>query len=683
MSEWLGDVVTVRNVEVRPVVSRGNPAYPLVPDYDSYTEEGQRALRVNAVRQWLLHPRYSDPNYHLRPQEEMRATNPEAYTASLRFFDQYYLQGAYREGHSEFYDVEPVVRTPHLDRIAELIYTHHRTIVVIPRGFMKSTLMKKCSLMELLCTPNFKIHYITNTTPNAKAMMLGLFREAENNSLIIDDFAQEPEFRDRGEVKGGTRESTQPWSLDRGVAVFANNSEIRFAGIESQLRGARPHKLNLDDIERDAKSSTDMQSLRRDMHDLIWRQYAPMIRDPRRQMVWFGTLVSQQHLLAMATMEDPETGRLGDEAFRPFARVIFQAGYPSMNDLQHSLCEDYYPVAQMRREIEEATPDVRMKMRAEYFSKPGSSMVDGFTLDSELHGYSVRSQEGPPLGAWAEDPYLTEGVVSYWSAHDNKRQEWDPGEFLESLRIFITADWNLSMSSTADYSAIAVMGVNKLNELFVLDMFVDRLPTPELSNRIVDRIFRWRPRAVGVEAPTLHHSIAQDLHTKITDNMEAMPVRPQMVEISSYGQTKEEKIAGLQWRFGTRDYPASRIKLPLQWRSGKGWDHLFYQIENYDASVKGGGVRNDDAIDAVAMEQKMLPALRNSKDASVTRERDAIAQLLAGRTHDERGNPLASAIDPSSLPAVIVDEISRRAHQRNERNADQQRTRTRGGNRSL
>lgn len=662
MTVYLKDPVRVRGIDVWPVVREtAGDNYPLPGDYDSLTKDGQRIARINGCRQWLLHPRYVQGKYHQNPVD---TDDPERLMWSLRLFDRLYLQRGYYEGFSNFYDVDPESEAPHLDKASIYHHVNHKCIIVMPRGFAKTSFNRKLVMLGLLSSPVFRMHYYSSTMKVARPLMEPVFTEFENNSQIHDDWSGQPEFG--GRIKGSRGSNdTRPWSFQTGVATLTNGSQLKIGGVEEASRGGRPHWLGLDDVEKDGTSSTDMQNRREKVHNLIFSLYKPMIRDPRRQMLILGTLISPQHLLAHATLEDPETGNLGMESFRQFARVIFQAGYPSMEDLQYSLWEDYWPVAQMRKDIELAEPDEREKMQAEYFAKPGSATSNSLQLDGKLHGYEIREPVNRnPVGSWGPDPYESDLVVNYWSAINSTNVSLSSEDFFSSLRIFITSDWNLSTSATADYSCIAVMGVNSNNELFVLDMMLQRMQPSDLVDEIVRMIFKWKPRAVGVEAPSLDHTVHASLEVQLRSELDRLERRPKLVQIPTHGESKEEKIAALQWRIGTAKRPAALLKLPFQWRKVGVWGEVFYQLEHHNPGVKGGGIRNDDAIETISMESKMMMHTRKTSDPH-TLDQYTLIQKLLTQKHPE--GELLRGLDPTTeIPAILVDRIGDSAREREE-----------------
>ena len=79
-----------------PTKEEGNALFPLPPDYDTLTEDGQRQARVNACRQWLVPTK--DPS-----DKALR------FVSSVLFFDHWYLFPDEEDDFNPmFYDEEPV-----------------------------------------------------------------------------------------------------------------------------------------------------------------------------------------------------------------------------------------------------------------------------------------------------------------------------------------------------------------------------------------------------------------------------------------------------------------------------------------------------------------------------------------------------------------------------------------------
>ena len=127
------DFVRIKRV---PTKAEGNALFPLPPDYDSLTEDGQRQARVNACRQWLVPTR--DPQ-----DKSLR------FVASVLFFDQWYLVPDEEDDFNPmFYDEDPVpIPDGHLGIYKEWA-TSRASITIAPRGFAKSNCIRKSIILH-------------------------------------------------------------------------------------------------------------------------------------------------------------------------------------------------------------------------------------------------------------------------------------------------------------------------------------------------------------------------------------------------------------------------------------------------------------------------------------------------------------------------------------------------------
>lgn len=81
------------------------------------------------------------------------------------------------------------------------------------------------------------------------------------------------------------------------------------------------------------------------------------------------------------------------------------------------------------------------------------------------------------------------------------------------LRIFLGIDPAVSLADTADYFAMAVIGLTDDNaQAFLLDTFLDRVAFPDQLDLIRQWQLQWRPELIGVEANAFQKAIVQQAH---------------------------------------------------------------------------------------------------------------------------------------------------------------------------
>lgn len=172
------------------------------------------------------------------------------------------------------------------------------TLIMLPRGFSKTTLaVIKCLRNILYQECRFSL-YVSNSSPHAKMQLATIKREISDNRFIHTIF---------GELRPPLRED-QKWSEDlfetiTGFAMAARGKGSQIRGLNHM--GNRPKHIVADDME-------DLESVQSDTQrekDRIWF-YSDLIpalpeMDPDSSITVLGTLLHSDSL-AMTLAQDPQ-----------------------------------------------------------------------------------------------------------------------------------------------------------------------------------------------------------------------------------------------------------------------------------------------------------------------------------------------------------------------------------------
>lgn len=100
--------------------------------------------------------------------------------------------------------------------------------------------------------------------------------------------------------------------------------------------------------------------------------------------------------------------------------------------------------------------------------------------------------------------------------------------FRQRLRIVQFWDTAFSEMQSADYSACCTIGVDASNQIYVLNVFRDRLTPAQIENKMVELIGSYRPLFWGVELPAFKQKTVADIMQRVTKrvivNAVAVPV---------------------------------------------------------------------------------------------------------------------------------------------------------------
>lgn len=630
-------------------IDQSSELWPLPPDYNELTEKGQRLARVNACRQWMWDGWSS---------EEMRIN---AYVASVRFFDLYYLHPDYEvDWDPMYYDAEPLPTPPmHYDLLRQHAQSR-MAIAIMPRGSAKSTLIRTGIMCEMLSHPAFGQVYATSSLDNTRMTGHRIREQFMGNERINDDFG--PECRNgrltprRGEAPFGDS-----------YMQIGNGSYLKCVSSESKLRGLRPARFKLDDPEFDEKAATSMSLVREYMDTLLFRVALPMVMRGISKLHWTATFVSKRHY-AWHAMSVDDAGRALDPRFDNWDRMLIRSEY-DVGGEPRSCWPEMWPITREDRDRRAQTnPRLRQAVSleeikeilgysayaAEYLGKPGAGDEVYFPeLEETRHGYWIESVDGLSDQA----PGASEDQIC-WNTHKDgiwQLKKLPLRAFLSQTRQFMTVDTSYTSGPDSDSKVACLMAVTPENELFVLDLWAEQCQQQILVQQTLRMSDLWRCRSVHVEAILEGNSVWNELTSLVNQRArEAMGVEhlPGIVKLNPGRMRKEDKIAGLSWRFRQ-----GMIKLPLRRRNEKPWRDLFNQIQEFNPEAANGGLQHDDELDCVAMSMFILKGRVRDWQGGRAEEkvRDPLELLRNGEVTDETtGLPNAMRLDWSK---VTVSEV--------------------------
>jgi len=625
-----------------PFRHEDNPCYPLPPDYDDLTSEGQRLARVNACRQWTLW------NNKIHPIEK-----GEAFVRGIDFFDKYYLQQDHDdEGNvlfdSYFYDFDPL-RTPveHWEFMRASI-TNKRLAGVMPRGGAKTSMQRKRIIMQMIARPRYSFIYATSTNELAELTGEMVRYQLYENPRINDDWS--PEYG--GRIKPGRSEGSQGMKN----FVLSNRSSFFATSAESRQRGGRPIRYLLDDPEYDPKASTSMEVIREWMETLIFKIIMPMLSRPNVGIDWVGTFVSKRHYLWHAlqtketTLSDGTLARVADDSrFNKWHRRIARAANEEIDEKGNKVLVSFWPEMwpsteeeKLRLKLHEDTETlVQIKenwgsavFNAEMMAQPGEAGTNFFPeLDKRLHGWWI--DEGSADEAFALKPYKSKSILCYYDGNTDTLIERTIEDMVFTCFMFQTADTSYGEKKTSDFKACGLFLVDENGNLLIMDLWAAQAKEAILVTELFGMADRWRcplicPEKVK-EGSSLIDSISEIVRVRASDAMGVewlptiVPKHPGMAE-------KSARIAGSLWRF-----EHGKIKMPLWKRDVWPWSTFYDQIEGFNPYVKDGGLEHDDLIDiALAMPQAVTRAGMFVRIGDDEVEKTPYERLMDGETIDHK-----------------------------------------------
>lgn len=603
-----------------------NPYFPLPPDYSSLSRDGQREARLFTLR---------DQN---TPQKLAQAWN---------LFRQLYL----RPRGDAFYQLG-FHKSPsfHWQMIIDL-GTYARNCQAAPRGFGKSVVIGiEVPLFLLLTRPYFSIAMAMATDKLIDARFGRLMMEFEENPHVLHDF---------GRIKP-PRGTAKTWNHHR-LQLHNNGSLIEGFSVMGRKRGARPILFIMDDPEFDSddtSGSANSQYIITEKYErILFRQIVPMLAEGS-SMFWIGTMINHQCLLYRACEED-------DPKFKVWMRRVYKAEDATRTK---PLWESQWSLKFLKAKEAEMGHSA---YSTEYLNTPLTDETKLLHVDETLNEYTIPEWAelapadrkfllGSPTTVEWNQRVRIENPDSSLDFEIEKKSAGANKTFAGMYRV-ATVDTASGLTGKHDYRAIAILGYDHNNCLWILDLWQGRCRDSQFYPQLYEMARAWQVRVVGIESFGTTGSLVDSMSEYVADFTEKMaavssatntnwvprivPVRPPQ------RLSKGDKIAELEWRFqaGKIKYPAHR---KMEWPVSA----LYEQTENFTRDL--ALLRHDDAIDCVALSNYLLHT-RGRKAA-----RDPVKKSLAEQIRTDeplvRGLPVLSGLSASNLTEDQVNALLQR-----------------------
>jgi intein/homing endonuclease/phage terminase large subunit-like protein len=155
------------------------------------------------------------------------------------------------------------------------------------------------------------------------------------------------------------------------------------------------------------------------------------------------------------------------------------------------------------------------------------------------------------------------------------------------LNRFITVDPAISEKKEADYSAMVCVGVDKMNNWYILDLWREKCQ----PKRLLDQLFywdsKWKPISVGIETTAFQKTLQYFAYEEMKKQNHFIPLK----ELTHSDKTKDQRIRGLEPRYETGSV--------FHCKQVANNDYLEDEIRRFP---KG---KNDDMVDALASQLEL------------------------------------------------------------------------------
>lgn len=360
-----------------------------------------------------------------------------------------------------------------------------RSVIVLPRGFLKTSVVTKAyPIWRAVRNPNIRMLIVSNSEPNAKKMVSQIKQVFERNRVfqwlfpdLIPDFAH-------------CRWSDLAAEINRDASIGYQEATFEGAGVGSNVVSRHYDLIIEDDTlspRKDDATGAELMPMKEEVDQVIgWHRLATslLITPDQGEIVVVGTRWAYHDLIGSIIQECPE--------YAHFQRAAVEDGKPT------------YPTRFPQTALEFIEKEQGPYMfQALYMNRPVAAEKQIFKPEW------VREFEFAPA----------------------------------NLRTFMAVDLAIKQEESADYNAIIVGGMDSVGRLYILNA-VRMRATPR---EIVDAIFRLAREhpgieRVAVEAVAYQAAMIYMLNDRMVEEGVFLPVEA----IKRRERTKEQRILRLQ-----------------------------------------------------------------------------------------------------------------------------------------
>ena len=596
---------------LKRVPRKGNPYYPLPPDYPELTGIGQRDARVSAVA------------FHETPDDLVRA---------WAFFRSHYLFGD-----RDWYKHGVVPSPPAHYQIVHDLGRFPYNVWAAPRSYAKSTILAgEIPLMFLLSKPHFETVLVFPTLRRVVQRFDLFMQQIENNQKIVDDF---------GKLK--PKKGSGQWN--HSAIKLPNGSAVYGIPVEGKMLGERPHLLLFDDVEYDDSlvANPAAQAGATERFEKLMTVVAIPMMEADTCIGVIGTTHNRKfYIYHMLSTKDPSY-----RSYNKRLLTIEKPGKPGELEWPEKFTWEFL---NERRAIMKDDA-----FFASYYNRPPEGGARVLQIHPELCQYEV--PEGHP-----DQPFVADNkLISYQKigTEDDGRPKFRKLErpFKDAVRSMyriLTVDYAPTTSFHSDFSCALVMGFENSPDykdtLWVLDIFLGKVRDEILVQRAWDLADKWKVKCMAVESIGIYQQIFEKILQDVEEKTLVAGWAPRVIPIRyPAGLSKPTRIMGLGWRF-----TKFRVKLPMDRQLEPGFRELYQQIR--DTTETLNLLINDDAVDCLAMAHSVVRPRRGA-DTAPDAENEGLGTpreyLEKGELRFPTGIPAISSLGVGDLDMELVHKL--------------------------
>lgn len=369
-----------------------------------------------------------------------------------------------------------------------------------PRGHAKTTILGIEILYRIVHGINHYIVPISDTYTQAKDQVDNVRSELESNE----------------ELRWIYGDLTTSWHWTSGAFTTANEVRVVARGSNMKVRGLkykqwRPDFVPIDDLEND---EAVMKPERREkLMNWLKRAVFPAMAARNSKIAMVGTVLHEDSLLNNALK--------GEKGFGGWLRQRFAALNSNPDGTEYSLWPGRFPVDHLKRMRDDPTYERYLGPLAFSQEMQNQAIDDAARI---IRRQWIYGTDDKPL------PYSLEQKQREWEAtHPPGSRTWLQENI---VRVIMAVDPAISEKTTADFFAVVVVGFDKNGEIWILDVFQDRIG--EIDRQIdvsLEMAYRWGElmgRTIDgliVESVAYQAGLARAIRRKAAESSKHLPVR--------------------------------------------------------------------------------------------------------------------------------------------------------------
>ncbi len=361
-----------------------------------------------------------------------------------------------------------------------------------PRGHAKTTIGSIEIIYRIVNSLSHYILPISDTYTQAKDQVDNIRQELEGNALLRWVY---------GDLSTDWHWTSGAFTTSNDVRVLARGSNMKVRGLK--YKHWRPDYVSIDDLEND--EAVMKQERREKLMNWFKRAVLPAM-SPDGKVALVGTVLHDDSLLNNALK--------GEKGFGGWRRNKFAALNLDEAGREYSLWPSRFPVDTLKRMRDDPTYERYLGPIA--FSQEMQNEAVDETSRVIKREWIFGSDERPLTYS------LTAKEAAWAASHPPDSKSWVETELKQ---IILAIDPAISEKTTADYFALVVIGVDAQGEIWVLDVFRDRIG--EIDRQIdisIDYALRWKPDRMKVESVAYQAGLARAIRRRAAERGTHLPV---------------------------------------------------------------------------------------------------------------------------------------------------------------